>query len=97
MGPTVCSGLKSKFKGDVACQGVGGAYSAGLMDNVSASGTSAGAISEALKMFTTAHSKCPNSIIVAGGYRYVYKIYGWILLTCTPAKEPQSWKTRSRS
>jgi len=68
MGPAVCSGLKAKFKGEVACQGVGGAYSAGLMDNVSTSGTSKGAIAEATKMFTTAASKCPESIIVAGGY-----------------------------
>jgi len=68
MGPSVCSGLKSKFKGEVACQGVGGAYSAGLADNVSTSGTTAGAIAEATKMFTTANSKCPETKIVAGGY-----------------------------
>jgi cutinase len=58
MGPAVCTGLKGKLgAGNVACQGVGGAYSAGLMDNVSASGTTAGAIAEATKMFTEAQSK----------------------------------------
>jgi cutinase len=72
MGPSVCSGLKSKLgAGSVACQGVGGAYSAGLMDNVSAKGTSSAAIQEALTMFNLANSKCPQSIIVAGGYRLV--------------------------
>jgi cutinase len=72
MGPTVCSGLKSKFgAGNVACQGVGGAYSAGLAENAMPQGTSPGAITEAVKMFTDTSSKCGQSIIVAGGYRYV--------------------------
>jgi len=68
MGPTVCSGLKSKFSGDVACQGVGGAYSAGLPENALPAGTTEGAIKEAVKMFTETSTKCPNTIIVAGGY-----------------------------
>jgi cutinase len=73
MGPAVCSGLKQKLgAGSVACQGVGGAYSAGLMDNVSAKGTSEAAIKEAQAMFNLAQSKCPQSTIVAGGYRFVF-------------------------
>ncbi|TID15288.1 hypothetical protein E6O75_ATG08541 [Venturia nashicola] len=68
MGPAVCKGLKSKFSNDVACQGVGGAYKAGLADNVAPAGTTAGAIAEATKMFTEAHQKCPQTKIVAGGY-----------------------------
>ena len=72
MGPTVCSGLKTKLgAGNVACQGVGGAYSAGLAENVAPAGTTPGAIAEATKMFTTANTKCPESILVAGGYRWV--------------------------
>lgn len=69
MGPAVCAGLKTKYgRNEVACQGVGGGYSAGLMDNVGTVGTSSAAIAEATKMFTTANSKCPQSTIVAGGY-----------------------------
>jgi len=68
MGPIVCTGLKKNFNNDVACQGVGGPYSAGLADNVMPAGTTAGAITEATSMFTTASSKCPGAILVAGGY-----------------------------
>jgi cutinase len=72
MGPEVCGGLQKAFsKERVACQGVGGAYSAAIMDNVSLKGTSEAAIAEAKKMFTTADTKCPKSIIVFGGYRSV--------------------------
>jgi len=68
MGPATCSGLKRNYPGKVACQGVGRPYTAGLAENVSASGTSAAAIGEATKMFTTASTKCPNTVIVFGGY-----------------------------
>jgi len=50
---------------------VGGAYTAGLADNVSEKGTTDAAIREATKMLTDAMSKCLNAAIVAGGYRYV--------------------------
>lgn len=68
MGPTVCSGLKRNFAGQVTCQGVGGPYSAGLMDNVMPAGTSQGAITEAIRLFNLASTKCPSTTIVAGGY-----------------------------
>src|ERR1700753_3152553 len=71
MGPTVCNGLKTAYPAKVACQGVGQPYSAGLGDNVLPKGTSNAAITEATKMFTTANTKCPSTIIVFGGYRYV--------------------------
>ena len=71
MGPVVCSGLKKNFANEVGCQGVGGAYSAGLAENVMPAGTTAAAITEATNMFTTASSKCPEAILVAGGYRFV--------------------------
>jgi cutinase len=72
MGPIVCNGLKRDYPDKVICQGVGQPYTAGLADNVSSSGTSQAAIGEATKMFTQANSKCPESIIVFGGYRYVF-------------------------
>jgi cutinase len=71
MGPATCNGLKKDYPGKVICQGVGQPYSAGIADNVSVAGTSQAAIGEATKMFTLADTKCPKSIIVFGGYRYV--------------------------
>lgn len=68
VGPATCSALKRG--GGVACQGVGGAYKAGIMDNVSALGTTQAAINEAKNMFSKAAQKCPNAKIVFGGYRY---------------------------
>jgi cutinase len=71
MGPVVCKGLQDAYTDRVACQGVGAPYSAGIIDNVQPKGTTAAAIGEATRMFTTADTKCPKSIIVFGGYRYV--------------------------
>ena len=64
--------MKKLFNNDVACQGVSGpAYSAGLMDNVTPAGTTASAIAEATKHIKNAAEKCPQTTIVAGGFRYV--------------------------
>ncbi|KAF2435117.1 cutinase [Tothia fuscella] len=68
VGPIVCEGLKKDYPDKVACQGVGQPYTAGLLDNVGALGTTQAAVGEATKMFTTAHSKCPATKIVFGGY-----------------------------
>jgi cutinase len=68
MGPQLCWGLKNAFLDNVACQGVGGAYDAGLIDNLLPAGTTREAIAEGRRMFELATEKCPNTKIVAGGY-----------------------------
>ncbi|PYI24087.1 putative cutinase [Aspergillus japonicus CBS 114.51] len=69
IGPPLCTALKSKLGADkVACQGVGGLYTAGLMQNALPQNTDPGAISAAKSIFEQAASKCPNTKIVAGGY-----------------------------
>ncbi|KAF4550729.1 Cutinase-like protein 8 [Elsinoe fawcettii] len=69
VGPPTCDGLKSRLgANNVACQGVGGPYTAALGDNALPSGTTQAAINEAARLFTLATTKCPNTKIVGGGY-----------------------------
>ncbi|KAJ5810429.1 uncharacterized protein N7503_002647 [Penicillium pulvis] len=68
VGPEVCEDLKVKLGGEVGCQGVGGAYTAGLDTNFLPADTSSAAIQAAVDMFTECNTKCPNAKIVAGGY-----------------------------
>lgn len=72
MGPGVCSSLKNDLGSDkVACQGVGGAYTAQLLPNILPQNTDPASIKAATDMFDLANTKCPNTKIVAGGYRYI--------------------------
>jgi cutinase len=68
VGPQVCSDLKSRLgRNNVACQGVGGAYTAGLIPNFLPENTNRQSIQAAVDMFELA-DKCPDTQIVAGGY-----------------------------
>lgn len=70
MGPQVCTGLKKTFgEGSVSCQGVGPIYKATLPDNVLPAGTTKEAIAEATGLFQKAATKCPQTTLVAGGFR----------------------------
>lgn len=69
LGPGVCSGLKARFPGKVACQGVGGNYHAQLLPNETPTGTTQLALGEGVNDLKAAKQKCKNPIIVAGGYR----------------------------
>ncbi|KAF1988587.1 carbohydrate esterase family 5 protein, partial [Aulographum hederae CBS 113979] len=66
-GSFVANGLAGKYGvNNVAIQGVN--YPAGFMGNFQSGGCAPQGIREAVRLFNLAHSKCPNTIIVAGGY-----------------------------
>ncbi|EAW13484.1 cutinase family protein [Aspergillus clavatus NRRL 1] len=69
VGPPTCTALKLKLGSDkVACQGVGGAYTANLLPNFLSQNTDPKSIAAATDMFQLARTKCPNTKIVTGGY-----------------------------
>lgn len=71
VGPEVCDALKLDLGGKVGCQGIGGAYTAGLAENFLPKNTAPQDIQAAVDVFNKCNTKCPNAKIVAGGYRYV--------------------------
>ncbi|KAK0668521.1 cutinase-domain-containing protein [Cercophora samala] len=69
LGPSIGDALEDRFgAANVWVQGVGGAYTADLLDNVLPDGTTSAAINEMKGLFTLAHTRCPSAKIVAGGY-----------------------------
>jgi cutinase len=68
-GPAVARVLERTYGADgIWVQGVGSPYRADLGSNALPSGTSTAAINEAVRMFNMAHTKCPTTPIVSGGY-----------------------------
>jgi cutinase len=50
----------------VAVQGV--KYPADIMGNLNSGGCATAGVNEAVRLFNLANTKCPNTVIVAGGY-----------------------------
>ncbi|KAK0733132.1 cutinase-domain-containing protein [Lasiosphaeria miniovina] len=69
LGPSLADALESAYgASNVWVQGVGGAYTAGLLDNLLPDGTTKAAITEMKNLLTLANTKCPEAKIVSGGY-----------------------------
>lgn len=54
----------------VSCQGVGGAYKGGYMQNALPDSTDPASVKEAVDLFKKAADKCPKTKIIASGFRY---------------------------
>ncbi|KAH6684819.1 cutinase, partial [Plectosphaerella plurivora] len=67
LGGVIGSALESEFD-SVWVQGVGGAYTAGIADNMQPDGASPAAITEMVGLFNKAAQACPDANIVTGGY-----------------------------
>lgn len=67
-GPVLASALERKFD-SVWVQGVGGPYKAELSPNFLPKGTNQASIDETKRLYQMAHTKCPNTPVVASGYR----------------------------
>ncbi|KAF1810061.1 cutinase-domain-containing protein [Eremomyces bilateralis CBS 781.70] len=65
IGPPLISALKALVP-NTAVQGV--PYSAGIAGNLQRGGTDQASINTATQIFNQANTKCPDSIIIAGGY-----------------------------
>jgi len=69
IGPQLCSALQAELgSSTIGCQGVGSPYDAVVADNFLPQNTSPTDIGAATTLFDLAASKCPSSLIVAGGY-----------------------------
>jgi cutinase len=86
VGPEVCDDLKLQLGGNVGCQGIGGAYTAGLLENTLPQNTAPWDVQAAVDVFNKCNTKCPNAKIVAGGYRYVTSITPQFLPLPTQAR-----------
>jgi cutinase len=71
MGPQVCKLLRNDYKDRIGCDGLGPGYSGSLTDNMLTKGTADASINEGIRVFTLAHTKCPNALVVFAGYRFV--------------------------
>ncbi|KAH7324294.1 cutinase [Stachybotrys elegans] len=68
-GPAIADALEAQYgASQVWVQGIGSPYNADLLSNLLPSGTSSAAISEAVRLYNLANTKCPNAAIVTGGY-----------------------------
>ncbi|MBE3041769.1 cutinase family protein [Candidatus Bathyarchaeota archaeon] len=67
-GPPLVGALDDTYE-DMWVQGVGGPYTGSTAANFLPLGTNQESIDEAKRLFTMAHDKCPDSVVLAGGYR----------------------------